>query len=451
MFLLDFIRPILYYYSCLQNKGAIMTRTLEKTGAMRLGSTLLFFALLFFLALLFFVLVRNNSFWHSGDYLYLSQAVKIDHSWQEIFAQAPYETFQPLVNTIFYFEFKLFGLNAWHYYLFNILIHSLNALLVYLVVFTLLRHKGIAVLSSLLFVFAVGNYGKAVMVVAGISDLLITMLTLTTLLLYLKNELYKGGKLFSPWFFGSLICFLLSLLTKATSFSVLGCMLAFNLFFREETGKRVLHRNFVVIGVFAFVVLAAKLIFLPNLPAKADFVLDFYFFKHFGSYLIRMVFPIHYSSTVEAAGPIVRFIYTLATEIRVFTFLCILSYSVFGFIFGNRVIRFFLTWTYITVTPFCFFRFPADWLNIRHLYLVSIGFSMLLASGTVLASRLLSQRAWRRYLPYLVPLLFILLSSMITFNLDKNYEAIAESPALTSTRDAFLAEYNRHYPPAEFR
>ncbi|MFH1754615.1 MAG: hypothetical protein ABIA59_02830, partial [Candidatus Latescibacterota bacterium] len=306
--------------------------------------------------------------------------------------------------------------------------------------------------SSLLFVFAVGNYGKAVMVVAGISDLLITMLTLVTLLLYLKNELDRGGKLLSPWFFGALLFFLLGLLTKTTSFSVLGCMLAFNLFFREKTQKRVLHRNFVVIGVFAFIVLVAKLTFLPNLPSKADFIfIDYYFFKHFGSYLIRMVFPIHYSNTVTAAGPVVRFIYTLATEIRVFTFLCILSYSIFGFFFGNRVIRFFIVWTYITVTPFCFFKFPSDWLNIRHLYLVSVGFSMLLASGTVLAARLLSHRPWRRFLPYLVPLLFVLLSHMITFNLDKNYESIAKSPAITAMKSAFLEEYHRYYPPGESR
>jgi len=428
-----------------------LNKTLETPGPLRRSGTFLLWVLLFLLALLFFLPVKNNSFWHSGDYLYLTQALKIDGSWREIFSQAPYETFQPLVNSIFYLEFKLFGLNAWHYYLFNIFIHSLNALLVYLVVFTLLRHRGIAVLSSLLFVFAVGNYGKAVMVVAGISDLLITMLSLVTLLLYFKNELQKGGRLSSPWFFGSLICFLLSLLTKATSFSLLGCMLAFNLFFRGETRKRVFHRNFVVIGVVAFVVLAAKVAFLPNLPAKEDFYLSRYVFKTFGSYLIRMVFPIHSSNTVQTAGPLVRFVYTLATEIRVFTFLCILSYSVFGLIFGNRVIRFFIAWTYITVTPFCFFKFPSDWLNIRYLYLVSVGFSMLLASGTVLAARLLAQRAWRRFLPYLVPLFFVMLSTLITYNLDRHYESLSRAPALTSTRAKFLDDYRRHYHPGDPR
>ena len=399
---------------------------------------------MFLLGLVFFFLVRNNTFWHSGDYLYLSHALKIDKSWTKIFAAAPYQTFQPLVNAIFYLEFKCFGLNAWYFYLFNIAVHSINAFLVYLIVFTLLRTNLVAILSSLLFVFAIGNYGKAVMVASGIGDLLITLLTLLTLLLYFKNEREKGGRLFSIWFIGSLVCFLLSLLTKATSFSLLGCMLAFNVFFREETGKRVFHRNFMVISLVALAVLVIKLSFLHHLPGSSDINLYIpVIIRNFGSYLVRMVFPIHYSSSVTSAGPVVQFIYKLASEIRLFTFLCILSYSVFGFIFGNRAIRFFISWTYITVLPFCFFNFPMDWLNIRYLYLVSIGFSMLLASGTVLAANLLHQRSWRRLLPYSVLLLFVLMSHMITYNLDKHYEELAKSPTITTLKTSFLAEYNQ--------
>ena len=410
----------------------------------RLSRNILFLALLFLLGLFFFSSVRNNTFWHSSDYLYLFQALKIDQSWREIFAASPHQIFQPLVNAIFYLEFKWFGLNAWYFYMFNIAIHSINAFLVYIIVFTLLRSSLIAILSSLLFVFAVGNYGKAVMVASGIGDLFITMLSLLTLLLYFKNELEKGGRQLSSWFIGSLICFLLSLLTKATSFSVLGCMLAFNFFFREETGKRAFHRNFMVIALVALAVLIIKLSLLHHLPGRSD--LHFHLpviIRNFGSYLVRMVFPIHYSSSVTSSGPLVQLIYRLASEIRLFTFLCILSYSVFGFIFGNRAIRFFITWTYITVLPFCFFKFPLDWLNIRYLYLVSVGFSMLLASGTVLASHLLHQRSRRRFLPYLVPLMFVLLSHMITHNLDNNYETLAKSPTIKMLESSFLAEYHQ--------
>jgi hypothetical protein len=106
---------------------------------------------------------------------------------------------------------------------------------------------------------------------------------------------------------------------------------------------------------------------------------------------------------VSEAGPVVKFIYEFATAIRVVILLCIVSFSLFGFVFGNRVIRFFIAWTYIVVAPFCFFRFPKDWLDIRFLYLVSVSFQMILATGTVLAARSLYQRPWRRRLPFPAP------------------------------------------------
>lgn len=396
---------------------------------------------------LFFATVRDNTFWHRVDYLYLQQALKIDQDWREIFAQAPLNIFQPIVNLIFYGEYHFFGVNAKGYYLFNIFIHSLNAFLVYLIVFTLLKDRPIAVISSFLFLFAVGNYGKAVMVVSGVSDLLITLLTLLTLYLYFKNELHNKGRLKSFYFVACLACFFLSLLSKATSFSILGCMLAFNFFFRAETNRRVWGRGFLVLAVFALVVLIVKLTSHPDIPGKADLdVISFTTIRNYAAYLVRMVFPIQTSHLVTDSGPVVRFVYNLATEIRILIFLCIVSYSIFGFIFGNRTIRFFIAWTYITVAPFCFFRFPADWLNIRYLYLVSVGFNMILASGTVIATRLLYQKAWRRFLPYLVPLYFVLLSQFIITLLDRNYEKLSNSRHLDAVKSSFLTEHKKLHP-----
>jgi hypothetical protein len=116
---------------------------------------------------------------------------------------------------------------------------------------------------------------------------------------------------------------------------------------------------------------------------------------------------------------------------------------VFGFIFGNRAIRFFIAWTYITVTPFCFFQFPADWFNIRYLYLVSVGFVMILASGTVLATRLLYERAWRRFIPYIIPVLYVFLSQFVIQNLDKNYERMGGLSQLKTLEAQFYSKYNQ--------
>ncbi len=93
------------------------------------------------------------------------------------------------------------------------------------------------------------------------------------------------------------------------------------------------------------------------------------------------------------------------------------------------------------MTPFCFFNFPSDWFNIRYLYLVSVGFVMILASGTALAAGLLYEKAWRRFIPYLVPLLFVFLSQFIIQHLDSNYERLAREEHLDGLKTQFYREY----------
>jgi hypothetical protein len=419
------------------------TDATPKTHVSRLRE-LAFFLLLSALGLVFFSLVRDNTFWHGDDWQYLMQALRVETNWREIFSTRLHETFQPLPNLVFFLEFNVFHLDAKAYYLFNVFVHSANAFLVYYLVRTLLRNRAIAVLSGLLFECAVGNFGKSVMTVSGISDLLITALTLLTMLYYVKNELEENGALWKLNFNLCLIFFTLSLLSKTTTFSLLGLMLAFNLFFREQTGRRLLDPNFIMFGSFALATLVVKLAVQGAIPgASALDVFSFSPARNLASYLVRMVFPIHSSTLVTDAGPVVRFVYEFATEIRVVIFLCIVSYSVFGFVFGNRVIRFFIAWTYIMVLPFCFFRFPEDWLDIRFLYLVSVGFQMIVASGTVLAAQLLYQRPWRRLLPYVVPVGFVALSYFVLMQLDINYERKARSPTLDTLKAQFYEMYQQ--------
>jgi hypothetical protein len=113
----------------------------------------------------------------------------------------------------------------------------------------------------------------------------------------------------------------------------------------------------------------------------------------------------------------------------------------FGFVFGNHAIRFFIAWTYIMVIPFAFFQFPVDWLNIRHLYLVSIGFVMVISAGAVYCSRLIRHRRWRRLVPFIVPAFFVLLSRFIAIQLDRSYELKAASPPTPERRALIVQRY----------
>jgi hypothetical protein len=250
-----------------------------------------FFLFLNLIGFSFFSLVLDNSFWHGDDWNYLLQALRIGEHWHEVFSTRLHQTFQPILNLIFYLEFQAFHIDARAYYLFNIFVHSINAFLVYLLVRTMLKDRAIAVLSGLLFEFAVGNFGKSVMTVSGISDLIITTMTLTTMIYYIKNELEERGALWKKNFNLCLVFFTLSLLSKTTSFSLLGLMLAFNLFYRDQTGRRVFDRNFTMFAGIALLVLGVKLIAQGEIPGASDLDLSpLSVLRNFAAYLVRMVF-----------------------------------------------------------------------------------------------------------------------------------------------------------------
>ncbi len=402
------------------------------------------------LSFLFFRLCLDNGFWNGYDYVGLENSIMMDSDRAAAFESSPPFKFQPLVYSIHYLLFKCFFFEASGYFLFNILLHGLNSFLVYFLVDTLIRDKAVAILSGLLFVFTVGSYGKSVMIASGVEDLIITFLTLSTMICYFHNELRGKGKLLSSWYVLTLIFFIASMFTRSTSFVILGAFLAFNYFFRTERKRKVADTGFIVLLVLAISALVVKATLFHYRPPLYDeypgaFVFVYAAVKNVGNYLIRMIFPVHTSHLVTGSAPAVQFVYRFATHIRILIGLVVLSYSFFGFVFGNRTIRFFIAWTYIMVLPFAFFQFPGDWLNIRHLYLVSIGFVSTIAAGAVYCSRMISENKWKRFMPMLVPVAFILLSRFIVMQLDASYSVKAASPEMARYREALADRYDDVY------
>lgn len=399
------------------------------------------------LSYLFFYLSLDNGFWHSDDFLSLEHSIAMQGDMSRTLDSQPPFRFQPLAHLVYYLLFKAFRFKAGGYFLFNIILHGLNSFLVYLLVHTTLKDRAVALLSATLFVFTVGSYGKSVMIASGFEDLFITALTLLTMIFYFKNELDAKGRILSGWYFLTLVFFFASMLTRSTSFAILGAFFAFNFFFRTDTNKRVISTNFLILLGLAGASLIIKyqvFHYRPQFYTQNPGVWSYIYltFKNVFNYLVRMVFPIHTSHLVTQAGPIVRFVYRFATEIRIVIALTIISYSFFGFIFGNRTIRFFIAWTYIMVIPFAFFQFPHDWLNIRHLYLVSVGFVVVISAGAVFCSRLILHQKYRRFIPMIVPLFFIILSRFIIGQLDRSYELKAASPATAEMQRALAEKYD---------
>lgn len=372
----------------------------------------------------------NNTFWHAEDFEVLATARAIDADPSLLMRHDAIERHHPVPLALFLLEYRAFGTDARGWYATNLLLHGINAFLVYWLVTALLYDRRIAILAGLLFAVGVGSYGKAVMFVAGAENLLIATLYLLILNLYIRNDLFGGGRMVSFRYAAVLILFLLVSFARPTTFALVGGLLAYKVFFRGERGsdRKILdpHLLVLVLGAAAFSIVrqltgVVDFSWVAAGEGPLDFGLNVV--KNLINYIIHMFFPIHVSRLVETGHPVVQFVYSIAPVLRVLIGWAIISYSVFGFVFGNKTIRFFLAWTLISVLPYCVIQFPADWLNIRYLYLVSIGFVFIMASGTVLSMDLLHRRARRQILPLLVPLAFVLLSAYITARLDTKYEA----------------------------
>lgn len=382
-------------------------------------------------ALAMFGRVLDTPFWSPEDFHALSSAVDARSSgtlleWRPALAGG-----YP-VNPLLAVEFHHFGLDARPYLLVNLVIHVLNAFLAFLLVNSLLHNRLGAFLSALLFVLTVGSYGKNLMFAAAGSSLIYASCVLLAMLLYVQNEKRNAGRFVGWWSFGFLLVFAASLFMRGGTFSILGAVVFYNVFFREERKRPILHTDLKVALVMAVVALVGKAVVQDGGSATA--VDPGAFVRNLPSYLILMVLPLQQSVLLTEAPGWVQWLYRIAPVLRVLVGLAILSYSLFGFVFGNRAIRFYIAWMYVMIVPFTLFRYPEDWLNLRFLYLVSLGFCVLLTTGTLYAFKLLQARRVRRYLPFLLLVLYVTATAYLVEQLDSKNRVLARSPEMVAWR-----------------
>ena len=400
---------------------------------------LLLFLILLGLALLLFGQILNNEFWTAAEYEYLAKSLTLapDDDYIRVTTQS-----HPLVNLFHRIEYVLFGDKPAGYYLLNIFIHVVNAFLLFLLIHHTLKDFGIAFISAVLFVFTVGNYGKEVMYAAGVSGIMMNTVFLLTVMFYIMNETHGKGRILSFWFVGTLAFFAMSTTNRFAFLSGIGVLLAYNIFFKKERGRPVFAFPLVLLLVMGVLLAGFQWDDFRAVTRAypAGWGLGFFlgnFFSNIPGYLIHMVYPLHYTELVQESS-LISTLYGWSVWIRPLLGIIIFSYAAYGFVFGNTNLRFFIAWTFLTILPFCFFYTPGDWLNTKYLYLASAGLCLTLATGTMKMYRVLISRGWRRLVPMIIPLGFILMSFAIVNNLDKAYEERAKLPETQQLKAQFL-------------
>ena len=397
------------------------------------------FLLLLLLAYAAFGRIASVPLWNGTDARILCDAHELSAAPREMFRHIGFYFSQPLLQLVFLAEYKAFGLTPAGYIVVNLFIHAVNSFVVYMLVNMLFPRRHLGVLAAVLFAFGVGSYGRVFTSIHQLEDLLLANLQLLVLYVFIRNDFRHGGRVFSFYFGLGLGLFLLSGLTKATSFSLVGALVAYKAFFHGFRRRRILSADILIfLAVAALFYWAQARWGYQERTVFGGGETGHHFtitsFKNIFRYLNLMFFPMQQSPLLEEAPAWVVWVYEARRVIRTLLALAIVSYSFFGFVFGSRAIRFFIAWTYITLLPFTGQPDSGGWLNLSHLYLTSVGFCVVLAAGTVGTSSLLVARPRRRWVPFVAPLIFVLISLGLTDRLIDRDRRIAATPEAVRMR-----------------
>jgi hypothetical protein len=401
------------------------------------GPVLLLLLVLVFAA---FGRLMSGEFWSPLDYEILLDAHKLSVDPWRMFRHVGAWFSQPLLQLAFLLEYRLFGLEYGGYVAVNLALHTLNAFIVYMLVNMLYYRERMALLAAALFALGVGNYGRTLLSLAGQESLLLALFHLLVLYLFIRNDFRRKGRLLSPYFLLGLALYGLTGLTKASTLSLLGCLVAYKAFFYHARDRRPVFSNdlliFLAVGL-VFQIGQAKWGFrTPTVVSDIEGPLVYTYESAITlvRYLHLMIFPLQESSLLQDAGFVVQVFYAARLGIRFLLTMAVLSFSFFGFVFGSRPLRFFIAWTYIALLPFSTAAAGSSWLNLTHLYLASTGFCVVMAAGAAGCASLLNVHRRRRLVPFAVPLIFVAVALSLNVRLDGRNREKAASPRLQEIR-----------------
>ncbi len=235
---------------------------------------------------------------YDDDFYIINNQLLRDFSWQgikSIFTSFYAANYHPLTTLTNWLEFHFAGLNPFSYHLFNVVLHLANTWLVYKVVKQLSGKDFTALFTALLF----GIHPMHVESVAWIAerkDVLHSFFFLLAIHYYLRYQ-QEGFK--RPLYIATLVCFILSLLSKSAAVSLPVLLIAIDMY---KSRKLVTSVWLEKLPFFALSILFGVLAILSQRAAGAihnfsetHSVIERLFFLTYGvsSYLVRAVLPLH--------------------------------------------------------------------------------------------------------------------------------------------------------------
>jgi len=288
-------------------------------------------------------------------------------------------SYRPVVTLSYFLDYSLWKLNPFGYHLTSLILHMINALLVYFLANFLIKNRQAALLGALLFALHPVN-SEAVNVIAFREDLLSFLFYLFSFLLYLKST--------PRLYLLSLASFFLALFSKETAVTLPLVIILYDCYFSgggREILVRFKQRYLGYFGVLFFYIWVRFFLITNNTKPSLGY-LGGSLYTNFltmsrvaGEYIKWMIFPAGISAIPSNQSYLVSG--SLFNPAVLFSMgLIIASFAVIIKTYkSSREISFFMLWFFLALLPVSNIVPIPNYIASRYLYLPAAGFCFLVA------------------------------------------------------------------------
>jgi len=300
-------------------------------------------------------------------------------------------SYRPVATLSYYLIHAAAGLDPFYYHIVSLGLHILNAVLVYWLIYCVIKNPFCALIGGLLFACHPAQT-EAVDCISYNEDLLTAFFYLGAFLLYLKldpADIKSGFK----YFVGSLFCFLLGLLSKEMAITLPAIIVLYDLSLRVKPeqslnralvlktlkGRRLFYAGYLAVSL---VYLSVRFVFLSNPQASSPHVDTalmeriVYLPNHIFSFIKLALFPVNLNADYVFSYP--PGFWEISNLIGFFSVVFLAVVGTYTYKYSKQF--FFCTWWFLlTLFPVYniipIFNPFAD----RYLYIPSVGFCLLAA------------------------------------------------------------------------
>ncbi|MCF6154923.1 MAG: tetratricopeptide repeat protein [Candidatus Brocadia sp.] len=298
---------------------------------------------------------------------------------QEYFRFSGELSYRPVVTLTYFFDFALWKLNPFGFHFSNLLLHTINSVLLFFLFMQVFKNRMTSFTAVLLFL-SHPVLSETVNAVSYREDLLGATFFIAAFLLYLTS--CKDERRFSPLSFASLACYFFGVFSKEMAVTLPFFIFLYDIIFTKKPNLRYkfihYYPGYIFVAAFYLVI---RFVILHNpveshvaYPGDSIFVNFLTMSKVLASYIVLFLSPFNLCAdyVVPSSSSLLDISFILSFLLLFTT--AVIAYRMF---FYSKIAFFAILWFFISLLPVLNIVPIENIMAERYLYLPILGFCML--------------------------------------------------------------------------